>query len=78
MKTILDTNNIRTAIRRARNYLKAKAKKSGIYENFGQNEVREIKDKFIDISNYTYAMNSNRAILQEFDNWCMNFDLSNL
>lgn len=55
-----------------------KAKRAGLYENFGQDEVRAIEDKFIDISSYTDEMNKNRNLLSEFDNWAMNFDLSKL
>jgi hypothetical protein len=55
-----------------------KAKKQGLYENFGQDEVRAIEDKFIDTSSYTDEMNKNRSLLSSFNNWAMNFDLSNL
>lgn len=47
--------------------LKEKAKKSGIYEDFGQKEVRLLEDK--------YGYTSNVAA---FDNWVMNFDISQL
>lgn len=42
-----------------------KAKQKGLYENFGQDEVRKLEDK--------YGYTSNVAA---FDNWAMNFDLS--
>jgi len=45
----------------------AKAKSKGIYENFGQKEVRQLEDKY----GYTKAV-------QEFDNWAMNFDSSQM
>jgi len=45
----------------------AKAKSKGIYEDFGQKEVRELEDKY----GYT-------AAVQNFDNWAMNFDLSQM
>lgn len=54
--------------------LKAKASKNGIYENFGQREVRKLEDKFIDSSNYTLEMNYTRNRIQEFENWCMNYE----
>ncbi len=49
----------------------AKAKKSGIYENFGQKEVLHLQDIF-----YTnYQANSKvRDLIDKFDSWCMNFD----
>jgi hypothetical protein len=69
----LQCKKIDTAISRAKEALTKKAKKNGIYENFGQKEVREIKDKFIDISDYSPDMNMNRDKLKNFDNWCMNY-----
>ena len=50
-----------------------KAKENGIYENFGQEEVRNIRDKFIDLSDYSNKMNDNRNKLDAFDKWCMNY-----
>ncbi len=41
----------------------SKAKEEGIYENFGQKEVRELQDKY----SYTEEV-------EQFDNWCMTFD----
>jgi len=40
-----------------------KAKTKGLYENFGQLEVRKLSDK------YGYL-----GLIAEFDNWCMNYD----
>jgi hypothetical protein len=52
-----------TDIRKAKNKLIKKAQKSGIYENFGQDEVHDLKDKY----GYT-------AAVEAFDDWCMNYD----
>ena len=52
-------------INKFKKQLIAKAKRKGLYENFGQAEVRKLEDK------YGY---SNKV--REFDNWAMNFDLS--
>ena len=65
---------IETAIKQYRNKLIKKADSKGLYENFGQTEVRKLEDKFIDISDYTTEMNSNRNLINSFDNWCMNYD----
>ena len=54
-------------INKFKKQLIAKAKRKGLYENFGQAEVRKLEDK------YGY---SNNVI--EFDNWAMNFDLSQM
>jgi hypothetical protein len=54
-------------IQKMKKALIAKAKSKGIYENFGQNEVRDLQDKY----GYTNSV-------REFDNWAMNFDLSQM
>jgi hypothetical protein len=69
----LNCKKIWTAIERARKNLIEQAKQNGIYENFGQKEVREIKDKFIDISDYSEKMNNNRLKLDGFNEWCMTY-----
>lgn len=60
-------------IEKAKKKLIAKAKEAGIWENFGQKEVRELLDKYPDCM-YTKVYSA----IQDFDNWCMNFDLSDL
>lgn len=42
-------------------------KKGGVWENFGQKEVRKMKDKYGDI-----------GLVCDFENWCMNMDNSQL
>jgi hypothetical protein len=54
-------------IQKMKKTLIAKAKSRGLYENFGQKEVRVLEDK------YGYTNN-----VREFDNWAMNFDLSQM
>lgn len=70
--------NLETAIKRKQRFLIIKAKKIGLYENFGQTEVRRLEEQFIDISSYTSEMNKKRNLIQNFNNWCMNFDLQSL
>ena len=72
-KSYLKCKKIETAIRRARKLLIEEAEKNGVYENFGQSEIRNIKDKFIDISNYTEEMNSRRRKLDNFYEWCIRY-----
>jgi hypothetical protein len=50
-----------------------KEQTKGLYENFGQKEVRKLEDKFIDCSDYSKEMNKNRRLIQMFDEWCMNY-----
>ena len=45
----------------------------GLYENFGQKEVMELEDKYIDTSSYTDEMNNIRDSIQIFNEWCMNY-----
>lgn len=70
---MLNCKKIDTAIRRAKKILIERAEKHGIYENFGQDEVRAIKEKFIDLSDYSDEMNLNRDKLEDFNIWCMNY-----
>ena len=66
---------LETAINKAKNGLIERAKKHGIWENFGQNEVRKIQDKF-KYNDLAYGSTEDRKQAQkidEFDNWCMNY-----
>lgn len=74
----LNCKQIETAIRRAKKKLITEAKKNGLYENFGRKEVREIHDKFINLSDYSREMNRNRDLINAFDDWCGNVSLSDL
>ena len=65
---------IETAIKHAKSRLIEKVKKEGLYENFGQEEVRQIQNDYIDLSSYSNAMIQNRQKLQRFDEWCMTYN----
>lgn len=70
------TESINTDINRAKQKLINKAKKKGgIWENFGQDEVRALEDKYFD---ERYNNNGVWSAIRNFDNWCMNFTLSDL
>lgn len=69
----LNCKRIATAINRATKGLINKADHGGLYENFGQVEVRRIKDKFIDTSDYSEDMNNNREELFVFSHWCSDY-----
>lgn len=73
MKYYLNCKKIDTAINRAKNQLIKEGKKKGIYENFGQEQIREIEEKFIDISNYSKEENKKRNILSSFSRWCYSY-----
>ena len=66
-------NKLNRAITAQQVKLVEKVKKSGLYENFGQTEVRKLEDKFIDISDYTDEMNTNRFLIESFNGWCVNY-----
>lgn len=72
-KSYLNCKKVDTAINRAKSILIDRAEKDGLYENFGQNEVRAIKEKFIDLSDYSTEMNVIRSKIDRFDEWCMNY-----
>lgn len=73
MEYYLKCKKIDTAINRAKQMLIDRAKTDGIYENFGQREVRGIKEKFIDSCDYSREMNSNRGKIDTFNKWCMEY-----
>ena len=64
---------LEAAISRERTKLIKVAKSKGLYENFGQKEVRKLEDKYINLSDYSTEMNNNRKLIQSFDEWCMNY-----
>jgi hypothetical protein len=59
--------NAQKDIQKEKTKLIAKAKKTGIYENFGQKEVRKLEDRY-----------GRTDEIADFDNWAMNFDLSQI
>lgn len=68
--------NIENKIIKEKNKLIKKAKEKGIYENFGQKEVRILKDKafeLVHIQGYQgdYIFN----LIQNFEYWCMNYTI---
>ena len=65
---------IETAIKNEKNRLINLVKEKGIYENFGQNEVRKIENQYINISSYTDEMNYKRMLIQSFNNWCKDYN----
>lgn len=65
-KTTKGFISMKTCIKKAKTKLIKKAlSNGGVWENFGQKEVRELEDKF----GYTKEV-------AEFDNWVMTFNLS--
>ena len=60
---------VRADIKRMKAALKQKAKTGGIYENFGQKEVRILLDKYFDAPTFCNVSSQ----IDEFNSWCMNY-----
>lgn len=54
-----------------RNLIK-KARKKGLYENFGQKEVRKLKNKYP--TGYMGEERFNMDKIDEFEKWCLSID----
>jgi len=55
-----------------------KAKKKGLYENFGQKEVRKLEDKYKCNTDYSDKGRETWKKIREFDTWCMSLDDNDL
>jgi len=58
------------AIKNCKTNLTNKARRTGIYENFGQREVRHLEDKYRDCE---YKEIEAWDLIRKFNSWCMNF-----
>jgi hypothetical protein len=59
-------------INRKKKALINKASKKGLYENFGQKEVRQLKDKYP--VGFTGKGKENMDAIDEFERWASTFD----
>lgn len=73
-------SKLSTEIERTKKKLITRAQKKGLYENFGDKEVREIKDKYgyFELFYGSPEQRKEAGLINDFDNWCMTFDLSQL
>jgi hypothetical protein len=62
-----------TALRHEIHKTQNKLIKSEFNENFGQKEVIRLKDKFINISEYSQDENAKREMITWFRIWCENY-----
>ena len=74
MTDSIKVNQLAKELKSAKVKLIVKAERGGIYENFGQRELRKIEDEFINISSYTDEMNEMRNMIDEFDNWSARYN----
>jgi hypothetical protein len=70
--------NLEKEIQKAKSRLIKQAKVKGISENFGQKEVRKIREAFIDSIHREGNQPDDTGLIDQFDQWCMTFDLSEL
>ncbi|MDY0138254.1 MAG: hypothetical protein RBR50_01020 [Candidatus Izemoplasmatales bacterium] len=73
MTNDITAKRFETIVSQTKQKLINKVSKRGLYENFGQKEVGELKDKYIDSSSYSDNSNAKRAILSSFDDWAMRY-----
>lgn len=73
MEYYLKCKKVDTAIKRAKKILIKRADANGIYENFGQEEVNAIRDKFTNYGDYSAENRKNASKVFNFEWWCMNY-----
>ena len=61
---------VEQAIENYKERLIRKAEKIGLWENFGQEEVRVLEDTY---SDYQYTNLGVWEMIRAFDEWCMNY-----
>lgn len=74
----MDAKTITKLIREVANTkakLIEKAKTKGIYENFGQTEVRKISDKYSVNTDYSEHWKVAQCVIKDFSNWCSSYSL---
>ena len=65
--------SVKKEIKKAKTKLINKAKKIGcVYENFGQNEIRKLRDKYY---THKYAFTGVWNELNEFETWAMDYNI---
>jgi hypothetical protein len=70
--------DLKKEISKAKTRLIKQAKVKGISENFGQKEVRKIREAYIDSIHREGNQPDDTGLIDQFDQWCMTFDLSEL
>lgn len=69
----MSIKQLSNAISKTKKALITKASKNGLYENFGQKEVGKLEEKYIDICLYSQDENAKRHMINNFNNWCMDY-----
>ena len=63
-------------IKKIKTGLIARAKEKGLWENFGQNEVNKLRDKYFD-DMYNFVDDNVQVctVINNFSNWCSNYQV---
>lgn len=64
-----DPSEVRKRIAQYKRKLERRAKRNGMYENFGNKEIRALNDEFGTIQSDARI----RRMMESFYNWCMNY-----
>jgi len=78
MEKIKTTDQLIEEITKRKDKLLLEADKNGLYENFGQKEVREIENKLDLKSNRMKDITEAHEHIREFEYWCKTLDLRKL
>jgi len=73
-------NELKNDIQRKKDLLIKKARRTGLYENFGDKEERQIKEKY-KYNDLVFGAPEEREkakLISEFSDWCNNFDQSQI
>ena len=70
----LSLAKVNSAVEKTKQKLIHRWNTKGGYENFGQTEVRRLRDRFVDMSDYSPTMKSIRTAINKLDDWAMEYD----
>ena len=77
-KSVTSAATLQAAIKRAKESLLKKAKKQGIYENFGSAEADAIHQKFIPLCDYSNETLKKRTQVSNLREWASNLSLDDI
>jgi hypothetical protein len=72
---MVDLNKLLIDIEAAKRKLIKKAERKGLYENFGQKEVRELEDKYTRMTDFHYERQLILKALERFSTWCSHYTI---
>ena len=72
---MVDLNKLLVEIEAEKRKLIKKAERKGLYENFGQKEVRMLEDKYISFTDFHYERQLILQALERFSKWCSHYTI---